>query len=103
MVRLCGLTGLTTSSTVKYDNILCMYKQPDLVNQCVQYYVTGYGKRAHFAQELIFQNKQFKNVTPLDFVHNSDSLKCYNFSQEDQFLCFKVHLKAQNEMFLIKQ
>ena len=66
-------------------------------------YVTGYGKRAHFAQELIFQNKQLKYVTPLDFVHNSDSLKCYNFSQEDQFLCFKVHLKAQNEFFLIGQ
>ena len=48
-------------------------------------YVTGYRKRAHFAQELIFQNKQLKYVTPLDFVHNSDSLKCYNFSQEDQF------------------
>ena len=48
-------------------------------------YVTGYGKRAHFAQELIFKNKQLKYVTPLDFVHNSDSLKCYNFSQEDQF------------------
>ena len=48
-------------------------------------FVIGYGKRAHFAQELIFQNKQLKNVTPLDFVHNSDSLKCYNFSQEDQF------------------
>ena len=48
-------------------------------------YVTGYGKRAHFAQELIFQNKHLKYVTPLDFVHNSDSLKCYNFSQEDQF------------------
>ena len=47
--------------------------------------VTGYRKRAHFAQELIFQNKQLKYVTPLDFVHNSDSLKCYNFSQEDQF------------------
>ena len=46
-------------------------------------YVTGYGKRAHFAQELIFQNKQLKNVTPLDFVHNSDSLKCYNFCQVD--------------------
>ena len=41
--------------------------------------------RVHFAQELIFQNKQLKYVTPLDFVHNSDSLKCYNFSQEDQF------------------
>ena len=38
--------------------------------------VTGYGKRAHFAQELIFQNKQLKLVTPLDFVHNSDSVKC---------------------------
>ena len=49
-----------------------------------QTYVTGYGKRAHFAQELIFQNKHLKYVTPLDFVHNSDSLKCYNFSQEDQ-------------------
>ena len=49
-------------------------------------YVTGYGKRAHFAQELIFKNKQPKLVTPLDFVHNSDSVKCYNFSQEDQFL-----------------
>ena len=48
-------------------------------------YVTGYRKRAHFAQELIFQNKQLKYVTPPDFVHNSDSLKCYNFSQEDQF------------------
>ena len=47
--------------------------------------VTGYGKRAHFAQELIFQNKQLKLVTPLDFVHNSNSVKCYNFSQEDQF------------------
>ena len=45
----------------------------------------GYGERAHFAQELISQNKQLKNVTPLDFVHNFDSLKCYNFSQEDQF------------------
>ena len=33
-------------------------------------------------QELIFQNKQLKYVTPLDFVHNSDSL---NFSQKDQF------------------
>ena len=62
--------------------------------------MTGYGKRAHFAQELIFQNMQLKNVTPLDFVHNSDSLKCYNSSQEDQF---KVHLKAQNEFFLIRQ
>ena len=51
----------------------------------VEIYVIGYGKRAHFAQELIFQNKQLKNVTPLDFVHNSDSLKGYNFSQEDQF------------------
>ena len=47
--------------------------------------VTGYRKRAHLAQELIFQNKQLKYVTPLDFVHNSDSLQCYNFSQEDQF------------------
>ena len=55
------------------------------VNQLYIIYVTGYGKRAHFAQELIFQNKQLKYVTPLDFVHNSDSLKCYNFSQEDQF------------------
>ena len=44
-------------------------------------YVTGYEKRAHFAQELIFQNKHLKYVTPLDFVHK----KCYNFSQEDQF------------------
>ena len=52
---------------------------------CIYLYVTGYGKRAHFAQELIFQNKQLKFVTPLDFVHNSDSLKCYNFSQKDQF------------------
>ena len=48
-------------------------------------YVTGYGKRAHFAQELIFQYKQLKYVIPLDFVHTSDSLKCYNFSQEDHF------------------
>ena len=47
-------------------------------------YVTGYGKRAHFAQELNFQNKQVKYVTPLDFVHNSDSLKCYTFSQKYQ-------------------
>ena len=45
--------------------------------------MTGYGKRAHFTQELIFQSKQLKFVTPLDFVHNSDSLKCYSFSQED--------------------
>ena len=47
--------------------------------------MTGSGKRAHFAQKLNFQNKQLKYVTPLDFVHISDSLKCYNFSQEDQF------------------
>ena len=65
--------------------------------------MTGYGKRAHFAQELIYHNKQLKYVTPLDFVHNSHSLKCYNFSQEDQFLCFKVVLKAQKEFFLIGQ
>ena len=39
-------------------------------------FVTGYRKRAHFAQELIFQNKQLKYVTPLDCVHNSDSLNC---------------------------
>ena len=65
--------------------------------------MTGYRKRAHFAQELIFQNKQLKLVTPLDFVRNSDSVKFYNFSQEDQFLCFTVHLKAQNELFLIEQ
>ena len=51
---------------------------------CLARNVTGYGKRAHFAQKLIFQNKQLKLVTPLDFVHNSDSVKCYNFSQEDQ-------------------
>ena len=47
--------------------------------------VTGYGKRAHFAQELIFQNNQLKLVTPSDFVHNSDSVNCYKFSQEYQF------------------
>ena len=53
-------------------------------------------------QELIFQNKQLKCVTSLDFVHNSSSLRCYNVSQEDQFfLCSKVHLKPQNEFFLI--
>ena len=47
--------------------------------------MTGYGKRAHFAQKLIIQNKQLKCVPPHDFVHNSDSLKCYNFGQGDQF------------------
>ena len=52
-------------------------------NSCV--FVTGYEKRAHFAQELIFQYKQLKLVTPLDFAHHSDSVKCYNFSQEDLF------------------
>ena len=60
----------------------------------VEIIVTGYGKRAHFAQELIFQNKQLKYVTPPDFVHNSDSLKCYNFSQEDQFLMLQSVLDS---------
>ena len=47
--------------------------------------VTGYGKRVHFTQELIFQNKQLKLVTPQNFVHDSDSVKCYNFIREDHF------------------
>ena len=36
-------------------------------------------------KELIFQSKQLKYVTPPDFVYNFNSLKCYNFSQENQF------------------
>ena len=56
------------------------------MEQCVFLtYETGYGKRAHLAQELIFQKKQLKFVTPVDFVHNSNSVKCYNFCQEAQF------------------
>ena len=50
---------------------------------CYTKFVTDCRKRAHFAQELI---SRLKYVTPLDFVHNSDSLKRYNFSQEDQFI-----------------
>ena len=61
------------------------FKSPNIFPLTDSPNVIGYGKRAHFAQELIFHNKQLKNVPPLDFVHNSDSLKCYNFSQEDQF------------------
>ena len=58
--------------------------------------VTSYGKRAHFVQELIFQYKQLTFATPLDFVHNSESLNCfYNFSRENQFSMLIVHLKAQ--------
>ena len=61
--------------------------------------MTGYGKRAHFAQELIFQYKQLTFATPLDFVHNSESLNCfYNFSRENQLI---VHLKAQDMLFQI--
>ena len=64
---------------------VCVATGSLLLGNWIDPYVTGYRKRAHFAQELIFQNKQLKYVTPLDCVHNSDSLKCYNFSQEDQF------------------
>ena len=38
--------------------------------------VTGYRKRAHFAQESIFQYEQLKVATTLDFVHDSECLKC---------------------------
>ena len=66
--------------------------------------MTGDGKRAHLTQELIFQNMQLELVTLLDFVHKSDSVKCYNFCQEAQFFyALKImHLKAQNELSLIE-
>ena len=59
--------------------------------------MTDYG---NFAQELIFQNKQLKYVTPLDFVHNSNAITSV---RKISFLCFKVYLKAQNEFFMIGQ
>ena len=47
--------------------------------------MTGCPKRAHFAQKLIFQNKQLKYVTPLDFVHNSNSFRKISFLSFNPF------------------
>ena len=53
--------------------------------------MTGYGKRVHFTQELIFQNKQLKFAIPLvsKFVHVFDSLKCYTSVRKVRFYALK--------------